>query len=89
MIDYFATKLKKPNPEPILHALEFLKVPAKRTLSLGDREIDMILLKTGTATGACLWDSDEKEKIIGSRPDYIFDSTMELKNFLKDVNTKT
>src|SRR5262249_5346818 len=43
---------KKPRPLPVLHCLEVLKVPAERTLFVGDSEIDVL---TARAAGVPIW----------------------------------
>ena len=82
IVAYHDTKNKKPHPDPILLAIKNLGVEPSGVLSLGDRVIDIVASKNaGVHSGACLWDSDEEDEVRAASPDFIFNTTSELKTF--------
>jgi len=63
----------KPDPESILAALEFLKIPAAETLIVGDSSYDIEAGKNaGVATGAALWGGHNRREMADLNPDFLF-----------------
>jgi phosphoglycolate phosphatase-like HAD superfamily hydrolase len=74
LICYHDTTLKKPNPEPIIKALEILIIPKNEyhnVLSFGDRDIDIIASKrAGVLSVACYWGSKDIQSLDLANPNY-------------------
>lgn len=69
---YHDTIKKKPNPEPIQKALEIIKTAPHKTLSLGDRDIDIIASNSANVISvACLWGADNPQSLIKTNPQII------------------
>jgi pyrophosphatase PpaX len=61
----------KPDPEPVLLALERLGVPAEGAIYVGDSVHDMESgRRAGVATGAVLWGPFRREQLVGTAPDH-------------------
>ncbi len=64
-----ATTRHKPEPEPVLHALERLAIPAMRAVFIGDSTHDMYAgAAAGVTTAAALWGPYSREQLEPSRP---------------------
>ena len=64
-----ATTRHKPEPEPVLHALERLGMPATRAVFVGDSTHDMHAgAAAGVTTAAALWGPYSREQLEPSRP---------------------
>lgn len=73
------TKAHKPDPEPILKALELLGAPKDRTIMIGDTPFDIQSAKAaGVASCAVEWSMMAREVLESHKPDYIIDSMEEL-----------
>lgn len=69
----------KPDPAPVLAALELLGVAADATLFAGDSPHDIAAGRgAGTRTAACLWGPFTRERLSAERPDYYLSSIREL-----------
>lgn len=69
----------KPDPAPVLAALDLLGAPAGATLFVGDSPHDIAAGRdAGTATAACLWGPFARERLAAERPDYYLDWITEL-----------
>jgi phosphoglycolate phosphatase len=74
---------KKPDPAPLLHALESLDVPPERALMVGDGAQDMRAGRAaGCATAAALWGFRSRAELEPTRPDYWLDSFAGLEELL-------
>lgn len=85
MVCYHDTSLHKPNPEPILKALEILDIEPSHAISVGDQSRDIIASKrAGVTSVAAAWGSNEIESLLRVKPHYFCKSAKELKQiFLK------
>lgn len=85
---YHDTIRKKPDPEPIILAMERLKAKGKLFLSVGDQDVDVTASKqAGITCIAALWGTKNKSGLIGSKPDIIVKSPQELFNhIIKEEN---
>ena len=69
------TSIHKPNPEPILAALERLNTPADCAVYVGDSCHDMIAgRRAGVRTVAALWGPFPRAELECERPDYLAES---------------
>jgi|LauGreDrversion4_2_1035121.scaffolds.fasta_scaffold13110_3 HAD superfamily hydrolase (TIGR01549 family) len=86
LVCYHDTSLKKPNPDPILKALDNLnisKVEHENVFSFGDRDIDIIASKkAGVKSVACIWGTENAENLKKSNPDYIINYPEEILKFI-------
>lgn len=80
---YHDTKRHKPQPEPILLALEKLGVNKDFAISIGDHEKDILASKRAGvfSIGAC-WGCENQEPLLESKPDYICNNVEELVKLL-------
>lgn len=75
----------KPDPEPVLRALDLLGASAERTIYVGDSVHDMASGRAaGTATGAVLWGPFRREALEPLAPDRWFHQPAELLGLLRD-----
>jgi pyrophosphatase PpaX len=73
------TDRHKPGPEPILAALERLKVPATRAAYVGDSCHDIVAGRAaGVRTVAALWGPMPRADLECERPDYLAESISDL-----------
>ena len=57
----------KPNPAPMLKALELMGCPAHEAISFGDRAIDIMASNAaGIESVACFWGTEEKPRLLRS-----------------------
>ncbi|SHN45413.1 HAD family hydrolase [Chitinophaga sp. CF418] len=76
---YHDTDRRKPAPDPILKALDFLKYPAQKVLSFGDRDIDIIASnRANVLSVACMWGSADVVALKSARPTYSISSAEEM-----------
>ena len=69
IVSFHDAKPIKPHPAQMLKALELLGSPAKRTISFGDRVIDIDASNAaGIESVACFWGTKEKSELL--RSDY-------------------
>lgn len=69
------TLIHKPNPEPVLAALEKLGTPADCAAYVGDSRHDMIAgRRAGVLTVAALWGPYPRAELERERPDYLAES---------------
>jgi len=79
-------KRSKPYPDALFQILEFLNLKKNQTLFLGDSHLDIIAGKAaGILTAGALWGSAEVEKLINSKPDYLFQTPPQFMNFILHV----
>ncbi len=78
----------KPDPESFLKAIKDYDLDIKRTISAGDREMDILASKTAKIPSiGCLWASDEVQKLVNSKPEYIAKTSEELFNIIKSFHS--
>jgi len=69
----------KPDPAPVLAALDLLGAAADATLFVGDSPHDIAAGRdAGTRTAACLWGPFDRERLAAERPDYYLRRIQEL-----------
>lgn len=74
---YHDTSKRKPHPEPILKAVNYLD--GKIVLSLGDDPKDIIASKVANVKSvACVWGTVNVSELIATSPDYVCNSIDEL-----------
>ncbi|GLB52004.1 phosphoglycolate phosphatase [Neptunitalea chrysea] len=72
-------RLKKPNPEVTLQIAKNLNLAPMEILFVGDSDIDIqVARNAGMDVASVTWGFQPKEKLVGSKPDYIIDSPLEL-----------
>jgi HAD superfamily hydrolase (TIGR01549 family) len=75
----------KPSAEPLLMICNELNVKSKNTLMVGDTEIDINCGKNAKGiTCAVSYGFRPEETLINHKPDFIFNSVIELQQFLSD-----
>lgn len=73
------TKLHKPNPEPILKALELLKQRPEETIMVGDSPVDLQTAHSaGTLSAAVLWSVAPRKHLLATNPDFLLHQVTEL-----------
>jgi phosphoglycolate phosphatase len=76
---------KKPDPAPLLHALESLDVPPERAMMVGDGAQDMRAgHAAGCATAAALWGFRGRTELEPTRPNHWLESFAELEELLAE-----
>lgn len=78
---YHDTKKHKPNPEPIIKAIELLGETPSNIISVGDAESDIIASKRAGVV-SCLANWGRTQSNIDTIADYVFDSVKDLKNYI-------
>lgn len=81
VIGYEDTKLHKPNPDPILKAIEIFNVKPKETIYIGDHENDIKAAKAANIKSCAVTYSMRTKQMLFENPDFVID---ELKN-IKDL----
>ncbi len=78
------TDRHKPDPEPILTALDKLNLSAESAVYVGDSRHDIIAgRRAGVRTVAALWGPFPRAGLEGERPDYLAESITELLNIFE------
>ncbi|MDK2960686.1 MAG: pyrophosphatase PpaX [Bacillota bacterium] len=69
----------KPEPDPVLKALELLRVNPKEALMVGDSPLDLACARAaGTYTAAALWSALPRELLLAEKPDFLLTKMTEL-----------
>lgn len=77
------TKLHKPNPDPILKAMENLNITKENTIYIGDSIYDMMSAKSaGISFGLAIWGAPTSEGL--NNVDYYFNNPKDILNLIKD-----
>ncbi|MCI3921341.1 HAD family hydrolase [Paenibacillus sp. TRM 82003] len=86
IVCYHDTQLRKPHPEPINLAIQKMGSDREAVFSVGDDPKDIQASKKAgiTALGA-LWGTGNREGLIQSNPDLLFETPHELLHFVKGV----
>jgi phosphoglycolate phosphatase-like HAD superfamily hydrolase len=75
---------EKPHPDPILAAIAKLHADKAKSISAGDRAIDIIASKAAGITSiACLWGSKLPSALTKSGADYIARTVPDFSSILK------
>lgn len=75
LVTYEDTTRHKPNPAPLLVAVERLGIDPARMLYIGDAVVDIQAGKAaGMRTAGVLWGAGDRDSLIVAQPDYLFDS---------------
>lgn len=82
-ICYHDTKLHKPNPEPIIKAIEHLNVSSSQAVSIGDTNSDILAAKAaGVLALTALWGVVSPSELLNADPQYTFSNVVDLRSFL-------
>jgi len=69
----------KPSPEGVLRAVQALGSDSSKTVYVGDSPIDIEAGRAaGVLTGAALWGATAREKLLGMKPDFTFETVQDL-----------
>lgn len=72
---YHDTRLRKPNPQPLLLAIQKLKVNRSECISAGDRDIDTVASRrAGITSIGCLWGAEDRVSLMHSKPDFLVET---------------
>jgi len=84
IVGYHDTTNRKPFPDPYLKAIELLQVNSTDIYAVGDDAIDInAAKKAGIKSIGCAWGSYDPVSLKDSKPDYYFQESIELLNFVK------
>jgi len=73
----------KPSPQGVLRAVQALKSDASKTLYVGDAPIDIEAGRAaGVLTGAALWGTALREKVLKMKPDFAFETVRDLEKIV-------
>lgn len=79
IVDYHDAKPIKPNPAPMIKAINLLDISPAETLSFGDRAIDILASKRPKIESiACLWGTKGKSTLLDSQYDALIDNPREI-----------
>lgn len=74
----------KPDPAPVLLAMELLGCAPNETVMIGDTYFDMEAGRAaGVKIGAALWGEVDRERLLSYKPDFLFETADELEGFLQ------
>jgi pyrophosphatase PpaX len=74
----------KPDPEGIAKILGTFAIPAARTLMVGDAVSDVRASRSaGVRSAAVLWDSVDRERVLGAGADVVFHSVAEMDTWFR------
>jgi phosphoglycolate phosphatase-like HAD superfamily hydrolase len=77
------TKLRKPNPEPILLGIEKLGLTKDKIVSIGDDPRDIIASKrAGVISIGVTWGTQSYQELLLVSPDFLFNTVADLHRFL-------
>ncbi|MDK2926981.1 MAG: pyrophosphatase PpaX [Bacillota bacterium] len=69
----------KPEPEPVLKALELLGARPHCALMVGDSPMDLACARAaGSRTAAALWSALPRELLLAEKPDFLLDELLDL-----------
>jgi pyrophosphatase PpaX len=74
----------KPDPAPVLKAIEMFSISPDETVMVGDTFNDLESgRQAGTRIGAVMWGFGQRERLLSYRPDFVFEHPGELWNLAK------
>lgn len=81
------SKKHKPDPEPILIALEMLESRPENVIMIGDSIFDIQCAKNaGVRSAVVTWSALPKESYLSENPDYIIEKTEDITMILENIN---
>ncbi|NPV71829.1 MAG: HAD-IA family hydrolase [Firmicutes bacterium] len=88
--DYFEVSISadevrshKPEPEPVLKAVEALGVAPRRSVMIGDTPMDVLAgRRAGTWTTAVTWGMGSREELAAAGPDFVLESVLDITGLL-------
>jgi pyrophosphatase PpaX len=73
------TERHKPDPDPILLALERMRVGPDAAIYVGDSPYDILAARAaGVASGAATWGIHARDDLLELWPDHVFDSPLQV-----------
>ncbi len=82
LIGFDDCKSHKPNPEPLLKALEYFNIEPKDAIYVGDHENDMKAAKRAGIDGCAVAYSNRLEEMLAENPLYVIDDLSNLKDLI-------
>lgn len=83
LVAYHDTKAHKPDPEPLMLALENLGVPRAQAWAVGDEPIDVQAAnKLGIISVAATWGANDAKSLIDADPDLVFETPDAIGSYL-------
>jgi len=82
LVGYEDTKEHKPNPEPILKALEVFNADKETTIYVGDHENDIIAAKKAGISACAVTYSHRLKEMLLVRPEFVIDELINLKDLV-------
>lgn len=82
LVGYDDVTSHKPNPEPLLKALEYFNVEAKDAIYVGDHENDMKAAKNAGIERCAVTYSNRIEEMLAEQPEYVIDDLSNLKDLI-------
>jgi phosphoglycolate phosphatase-like HAD superfamily hydrolase len=82
VIGYEDTAKHKPNPEPILKALEVFNAKKESTIYIGDHENDMIAAKNAGVMTCAVTYSKRIKEMLNTQPDFAVDDLSQLRDLI-------
>lgn len=74
----------KPNPDPVLKAMETLNIKSNNTLYVGDSLYDLLSARSaGVPFGIAMWGSKSPERLLELDPEYVFHDPIEIADLLR------
>lgn len=82
-ICYHDTQRHKPYPDPLLLAIDRMRVPINRVVSIGDAPNDILAAHNANIISiGTLWGTDNRQALINTNPNYLCNSVAELRDIL-------
>ena len=86
IVTYEDTERHKPGPEPVLHALGLLAIPAERAVFVGDSPHDMYAGRAaGVRTAAALWGPFSRGELAVAEPTWWLSGIGELRDIVTEL----
>lgn len=74
----------KPNPDPILKAMDILNISDSCAIYVGDSLYDLLAARSaGVSFGVAMWGSKNPERLLELDPEYVFHDPMEVADLLR------
>ncbi len=82
LIGYEDSKIHKPNPDPILKALELFDAKKETTVYVGDHENDITAAKKAGVSSCAVTYSHRLKEMLLVRPEFVIDELINLKDIV-------
>ncbi|MBU1094153.1 MAG: HAD-IA family hydrolase [Firmicutes bacterium] len=82
LIGYEDSEAHKPNPEPLLKALNLFGAKPKSTIYIGDHENDMVAAKKAGISACAVTYSHRLKEMLLERPEFVIDELINLKDIV-------